>query len=82
MPTEVIEARAKATQMQIPPNVLTNPEAFKKFQEAQGQLAGAAAGSLREISGSQVEPEFPHTEAVTDEQCRACPNPRHGHQEG
>ena len=34
--TEVIEARAKATQMQIPPNVLTNPEAFKKFQGAQG----------------------------------------------
>src|SRR5215813_10045101 len=39
--TEVIEARAKATQMQIPPDVLTNPEAFKKFQEAQSQLSGA-----------------------------------------
>src|SRR5262245_62452681 len=36
--TDVIEARAKATQMQIPPDVLTNPEAFKKFQEVQGQL--------------------------------------------
>jgi LemA protein len=39
--TEVIEARAKTTQMQIPPNILTNPEAFKKFQEVQGQLSGA-----------------------------------------
>jgi LemA protein len=39
--TEVVEARAKATQVQLPPDVLTNPEAFKKFQEAQGQLTGA-----------------------------------------
>jgi LemA protein len=39
--TEVTEARAKATQIQIPPDILTNPEAFQKFQEAQGQLTGA-----------------------------------------
>jgi LemA protein len=39
--TEVTEARAKATQVQIPPDILTNPEAFKKFQEAQGALTGA-----------------------------------------
>jgi LemA protein len=39
--TDVIEARAKATQMQVPPDILTNPEAFKKFQDAQGQLSGA-----------------------------------------
>ena len=39
--TDVVEARAKATQMQIPPDILTNPEAFKKFQEVQGQLSGA-----------------------------------------
>ena len=39
--TEVIEARAKATQVQIPPDILTNPEAFKKFQEAQSNLSGA-----------------------------------------
>ena len=44
--TEVVEARAKATQMQIPPDILTNPEAFKKFQEAQGQLTGALARLL------------------------------------
>lgn len=41
--TEVVEARAKATEAQInlPPDVLTNPDAMKKLQEAQGQLSGA-----------------------------------------
>ena len=39
--TDVVEARAKATQMQIPSDVLTNPEAFQKFQEAQNNLSGA-----------------------------------------
>jgi LemA protein len=44
--TEVVEARAKATQVTLPPDILTNPEAFKKFQEAQGQLSGALARLL------------------------------------
>lgn len=41
--TEVTEARAKATsvQAQIPADILTNPEAMKKLQEAQSQLGGA-----------------------------------------
>jgi LemA protein len=41
--TDVVEARAKATQVQanIPPDILTNPEAMQKFQEAQSQLGGA-----------------------------------------
>jgi LemA protein len=41
--TDVVEARAKATQVQaqIPPDILTNPEAMQKFQEAQAQLGGA-----------------------------------------
>ena len=41
--TEVVEARSKATQVQanIPPDILTNPEAMQKFQEAQSQLGGA-----------------------------------------
>lgn len=39
--TEVVEARAKATQTKLPSDILTNPEAFKKFQEAQSQLSGA-----------------------------------------
>jgi LemA protein len=34
--TDVVNARAKATQVQaqIPPDILTNPEAMQKFQEA------------------------------------------------
>jgi Uncharacterized conserved protein len=43
---EVTEARAKATQVQLPPDILTNPEAFQKFQEAQGQLTGALSKLL------------------------------------
>lgn len=39
--TEVVEARAKATQTKLPDDILTNPEAFKKFQDAQNQLSGA-----------------------------------------
>lgn len=38
---EVVEARAKATSYQIPKDILSNPESFKKFQEIQGSLAGA-----------------------------------------
>ena len=44
--TEVVEARAKATQVTLPPDILTNPDAFKKFQEAQSQLSGALARLL------------------------------------
>src|SRR6187431_3528462 len=44
--TEVTEARAKATQVQIPPDILTNPEAFRKFQQAQGELNGALSRLL------------------------------------
>jgi LemA protein len=37
----VVNARARATSVQLPADVLTNPEAFRKFQEAQSQLSGA-----------------------------------------
>ncbi len=39
--TEVVEARARATQVQIPQDILTNKEAFDKFQDAQNNLSGA-----------------------------------------
>ena len=39
--TDVVEARAKATQVQLPPDILNNPEAFQKFQDAQNNLSGA-----------------------------------------
>jgi LemA protein len=37
----VTRARAAATSFQITPEVLNNPEAFKKFQQVQGELSGA-----------------------------------------
>lgn len=41
--TEVVEARAKATQAQVnlPADILSNPEAMKQFQDAQNTLGGA-----------------------------------------
>jgi len=39
--TDVVEARSKATGIQVPADILTNPEAMKKFQEAQNTLGGA-----------------------------------------
>lgn len=39
--TKVIEARAKATSIQVSPETLNNPEQFKQFQAAQGELTGA-----------------------------------------
>jgi LemA protein len=39
--TRVIEARAKATQVQVNVDQLTDPEALRRFQEAQAQLSGA-----------------------------------------
>jgi LemA protein len=42
----IVEARAKVTQMQIPPDVLTNPDAFKAFQDNQAALTGALSRLL------------------------------------
>src|SRR5262249_15345045 len=44
-------ARARATQvqLQIPPDIVNNPEAFKRFQEAQAHLTGAL-GRLLAVS--------------------------------
>lgn len=39
--TRVVEARAKATSIQATPELINNPEAFDKFQKAQGELSGA-----------------------------------------
>jgi LemA protein len=45
----VTAARARATSIQIPADVITNPDAFKKFQDAQSQLSGAL-GRLLAVS--------------------------------
>ncbi len=44
--TKVVEARAKATSIQVTPETLNNPEAFNKFQQAQGELSSALSRLL------------------------------------
>jgi LemA protein len=44
--TKVIEARAKATSVQVTPDLLNNPQAFQQFQQAQGQLSSALSRLL------------------------------------
>lgn len=39
--TKVVEARAKATSMQVTPETLNDPQAFARFQQAQGELSSA-----------------------------------------
>ncbi|WP_305842826.1 LemA family protein [Photobacterium leiognathi] len=39
--TAVTEARSKVSSMQVTPETLNNPEAFKKFEAAQGELSSA-----------------------------------------
>jgi LemA protein len=43
---KVIEARSKATSIQMTPEMLNNPEAMKKFQEAQGEIGSALSRLL------------------------------------
>ncbi|HVR54581.1 MAG TPA: LemA family protein [Pseudorhodoferax sp.] len=47
--TRVVEARAKATAIQVTPETLNNPEAMAKFQAAQGEL-GSALSRLMVVS--------------------------------
>jgi LemA protein len=42
----VIEARSRATAIQATPELINDPEAFQKFQAAQGQLSGALSRLL------------------------------------
>lgn len=44
--TQVVEARAKATSIQATPELVNDPAAFQKFQQAQGQLSGALSRLL------------------------------------
>jgi LemA protein len=39
--TKVIEARSRATSIQATPELINDPQAFQKFQAAQGELTGA-----------------------------------------
>ena len=44
--TKVIEARSRATAIQATPELVNDPEAFDKFQKAQGELSGALSRLL------------------------------------
>ena len=43
---DVVEARARATSIQATPELINDPQAFEKFQAAQGQLSGALSRLL------------------------------------
>ena len=44
--TAVIEARAKATQVTLSPQLLNNPQAFQQFEQTQGALGSALSRLL------------------------------------
>ncbi|GAW39991.1 LemA family protein [Brevundimonas sp. SH203] len=44
--TDVINARARATSVNVSASDLNNPQAFQQYQEAQGQLSGALSRLL------------------------------------
>jgi LemA protein len=52
--TAVVEARAKATQITVNADQLSDPEAIKRFQDAQQQLSGAL-GRLLAVSENYPE---------------------------
>lgn len=47
--TNVTEARAKATRVQLDASTVTDPEKFKQFQDAQNQLSGALGRLLSTV---------------------------------
>jgi LemA protein len=44
--TEVTEARARVGQMQLPPDILENEAAFRRFEQSQAELGGALSRLL------------------------------------
>ena len=44
--TRVVEARAKATSVQVTPETLNDPQALQRFQQAQGELSSALSRLL------------------------------------
>ena len=61
--TRVVEARAKATSIQVTPETLNNPEAFNKFQQAQGELSSALS---RLIAVSENYPNLKSNQGFQD----------------
>jgi LemA protein len=61
--TKVIEARAKATSIQVTPETLNDPAAFQKFQQAQGELSGALS---RLMAVSERYPDLKSNQSFRD----------------
>ena len=61
--TKVIEARSKATSIQATPELINNPEAFNKFQQAQGELSSALS---RLMVVSERYPDLKANQAFRD----------------
>ena len=54
----VIEARAKATSIQVNPGDLSDPAKMKAFQQAQNQLSGSLMGFGRLLANTEAYPEL------------------------
>ena len=61
--TRVVEARAKATSIQVTPETLNNPEALKKFQAAQSELGSALS---RLMAVSEAYPSLKSNQGFSD----------------
>jgi LemA protein len=65
--TRVIAARAQATAIQVSPETLNDPDAFRRFQAAQGELGGALS---RLLAVSERYPELKANLAFRDLQAQ------------
>jgi len=65
--TKVVEARSKATSIQATPELVNDPAAFQKFQQAQGQLSGALS---RLLVVSESYPSLKGNQAFRDLQAQ------------
>jgi LemA protein len=61
--TKVIEARARATSIQVTPETLNDPATFQKFQQAQSQLSGALS---RLMAVSERYPDLKSNQSFRD----------------
>jgi len=61
--TKVVEARAKATSIQVTPDMLNDPQKMQQFQQAQSQLTGALS---RLLAVSERYPDLKANQSFRD----------------